>query len=211
MLPGTLARSRRTVGGWWLVRSAYHAERQVTTAAGAIAEAAALACSACSWWRKQNVPIASMALSVHVDLESPLVKQIRAPSRGGMTHLIAAGEFAYSCRMRLRLEPDDVPMVGPQALGKETTGSVVGRGRCVNEARTLDLTVRSGRSRKSPWGSRPLRWRSGLLAGLPARWLWRCRRYSSSRVPLLNVVLETRSSGPYLPTSSNSRLPSPAT
>ena len=31
---------------------------------------------------------------------------------GRMTHLIAAGEFAYSCRMRLRLEPDDVPMVG---------------------------------------------------------------------------------------------------
>ena len=71
--PGTLARSRRTVGGWWLVRSAYHAEREVTTAAGAIAEAAALACSACSWWRKQNVLIASMALSVHVDLGSPLV------------------------------------------------------------------------------------------------------------------------------------------
>jgi hypothetical protein len=61
------------------VHSAYHAEREVTTAAGAIAEAAAPACSACSWWRKQNVPIASMALSVHVDLESPLVEQIRAP------------------------------------------------------------------------------------------------------------------------------------
>jgi hypothetical protein len=56
-----------------LVRSGYHAEPEVTTAAGAIAEAAALACSACSWWRKQNVPIASMALSVHVDLECPLV------------------------------------------------------------------------------------------------------------------------------------------
>jgi hypothetical protein len=63
------AHGRRLV----VVRSAYHAEREVTTAAGAIAEAAALACSACSWWRKQNVPIASMALSVHVDLESPLV------------------------------------------------------------------------------------------------------------------------------------------
>jgi hypothetical protein len=34
----------------------------------------------------------------------------------------------------------------------------------------------------------------------------RCRWYSSSGVPLLSVVLETRSSGPYLPTSSNSRL-----
>jgi hypothetical protein len=56
-----------------VVHNGYHAEREVTTAAGAIAEAAALACSACTWSRKQKVPIASMALSVHVDLKCPLV------------------------------------------------------------------------------------------------------------------------------------------
>jgi len=59
-----------------LVHNGYHAEREVTTAAGAIGGGSPGVFSL-HQWRKQNVPIASMALSVHVDLECPLVGKSR--------------------------------------------------------------------------------------------------------------------------------------